>query len=430
VARRLTYIPNTLIDRTFREKIVLVGVLFPGVTIEELDQQLDELALLVDTAGADVVARVVQRRDSPDPATFVGSGKVEELRQLSLAVDADTIVFEHNLSPAQQRNLEKILGRTAIDRTAVILDIFAQNARTPEGKAQVELALLEYRLPRLRRAGGSLSQQAGGIGTRGPGETQLEVDRRRLVQRIHHIRRELKEIDRTRSVQRHGRDRGRHREVTLVGYTNAGKSSMLNALTDAGVPVEDRLFVTLDPRTRQRQLPGGETVLFTDTVGFISNLPHELVQAFMSTLNSVKLADLLVHVVDGSSDSAEEQIAAVRDVLSEIGAESVPELLVFNKADVPGSRAKDLAKLYDGSVWVSALTHENLDEVISSVGERLRSRDRVLALQLPLDRGDLLAAAHREGDVLDTSVTDEGVLIHVVLDSVGAARFSEWRVPA
>jgi GTP-binding protein HflX len=405
-------------------------VQFPGVSADDLDHQLDELALLVDTAGADIVARVVQRRDSPDPATFLGSGKVQELREICLALDADTVVFEHNLSPAQQRNLEKILGRTAIDRTAVILDIFAQNARTPEGKAQVELALLEYRLPRLRRAGGSLSQQAGHIGSRGPGETQLEVDRRRLVHRIHHIRNELKEIDRTRQVQRQGRERGRHREVTLVGYTNAGKSSMLNALTSAGVEVEDRLFVTLDPRTRQRQLPGGETVLFTDTVGFISNLPHELVEAFMSTLKSVQLADLLVHVVDGASDNAEEQIAAVRDVLVEIGADHVPELLVFNKADVAGSRAKDLAKLYDGSVWVSAKTGENLDDVIATIGDRLRSRDRVLTLQLPLDRGDLLAAAHREGDVLDTSVSDEGVLIHVVLDAVGAARFSEWRVPA
>jgi GTP-binding protein HflX len=426
----VTYIPDTLIDRTIREKIVLVGVLFPGVSEDELDQQLDELALLVDTAGADVVARIVQRRDSPDPATFIGSGKVQELREICLAVDSDTVVFEHNLSPAQQRNLEKILGRTAIDRTAVILDIFAQNARTPEGKAQVELALLQYRLPRLRRAGGSLSQQAGGIGTRGPGETQLEVDRRRLVNRIHHIRGELKEIDRTRNVQRQGRARGRHREVTLVGYTNAGKSSMLNAFTDAGVLVEDRLFATLDPRTRQRQLPGGETILFTDTVGFISNLPHELVEAFMSTLKSVQLADLLVHVVDGASDHAEEQIAAVRDVLVEIDADHVPELLVFNKADEPGSRARDLAKIYEGSVWVSALTHENLDSVIATIGDRLRSNDRVLTLQLPLDRGDLLAAAHREGDVLDTSMTDDGVVIHVVLDAVGAARFSEWRVSA
>lgn len=423
----MTYVPTTLIDRTFREKIVLVGVQFPGVSSESLEHQLDELALLVDTAGADVVARVVQRREAPDPATFLGSGKVNELKEICLAVDSDTVVFEQNLSPAQQRNLEKILGRTAIDRTAVILDIFAQNARTPEGKAQVELALLQYRLPRLRRAGGSLSQQAGGIGTRGPGETQLEVDRRRLVNRIHHIRRELKEIDRTRDVQRQGRDRGRHREVTLVGYTNAGKSSLLNALTDAGVPAEDRLFVTLDPRTRQRQLPGGETILLTDTVGFISNLPHELVEAFMSTLKSVQLATLLVHVVDGASDDAEAQIAAVRDVLSEIGASTVPELLVFNKADVTGSRARDLAAIYEGSVWVSALTHENLDELIGALGVRLRTQDRVVTLRLPLDRGDLVAAAHREGEVLDTAVDDEHVIVRVVLDQVGAARFDPWR---
>ena len=426
----MTYIPSTLIDRTFREKIVLVGVQFPGVTEDELDYQLDELALLVDTAGADVVARVVQRRDAPDPATFLGSGKVQELREISLALDADTVVFEHNLSPAQQRNLEKILGRTAIDRTAVILDIFAQNARTPEGKAQVELALLQYRLPRLRRAGGSLSQQAGGIGTRGPGETQLETDRRRLVNRIHAIRRQLKEIDRTRSVQRQGRERGRHREVTIIGYTNAGKSSMLNALTDAGVVAEDRLFATLDPRTRQRQLPGGETILFTDTVGFISNLPHDLVEAFMSTLKSVQLADLLVHVVDGANDHAEEQIAAVREVLREIDADHVPELLVFNKADVPGSRARELAALHEGSVWFSAVTVENLDAVIAKVADRLRTNDRVVTLHLPLDRGDLIAAAHREGEVVDTSITDDSVVVRVLLDSVAAAHFNQWRVPA
>ena len=423
----MTYVPTTLIDRSFRERIVLVGVQFPGMSAEELDHQLDELALLVDTAGADVVARVVQRREAPDSATYLGSGKVEELREICLAVDSDTVVFEQNLTPAQQRNLEKILGRTAIDRTAVILDIFAQNARTPEGKAQVELALLQYRLPRLRRAGGSLSQQAGGIGTRGPGETQLEVDRRRLVTRIHRIRHELKEIDRTRDVQRQGRDRGRHREVTLVGYTNAGKSSLLNALTDAEVPTEDRLFVTLDPRTRQRQLPGGETILVTDTVGFISNLPHELVEAFMSTLKSVQLATLLVHVVDGSSDDAEAQISAVREVLREINADAVPELLVFNKADVPGSRARDLAKLYEGSVWVSALTHENMSEVIAAIGDRLRTQDRVVTLYLPLDRGDLVAAAHREGEVIDTSVTDDFVVVRVVLDEVGVARFAPWR---
>ena len=211
----MTYYPSTLIDRSFRERIVLVGVIFPDTSAEALDRELDELALLVDTAGADVEARVIQRRDRPDPATFLGSGKVQELKEICLAVDADTVVFDHNLSPAQQRNLEKLLGRTAIDRTAVILDIFAQNARSPEGKAQVELALLRYRLPRLRRAGGSLSQQAGGIGTRGPGETQLEVDRRRLVSRMHKLERELKEVERTRELQRHSRQRGRHREAAV-----------------------------------------------------------------------------------------------------------------------------------------------------------------------------------------------------------------------
>ncbi len=423
----MTYIPSTLIDRSFREKIVLVGVVFPGTTPEELDHQLDELALLVDTAGADVVARVVQRRDSPDPATFLGSGKVEELRELCLAVDSDTVVFEQNLSPAQQRNLEKILGRTAIDRTAVILDIFAQNARTPEGKAQVELALLQYRLPRLRRGAGSLSQQTGGIGTRGPGETQLETDRRRLEGRIHQLRRELKEIERTRDVQRQGRARGRHREVTLVGYTNAGKSSTLNALTNAGVAVEDRLFVTLDPRTRQLALPGGETVLVTDTVGFISNLPHGLVEAFMSTLKSVQLADLLVHVVDGASDDAEEQIEAVRQVLREIKADAIPELLVFNKADMPDSRAEALARRYPDSTWMSAKTGEHLEDVVATIADRLRSNDRVITIYVPHERGDVVAAAHREGEVLESTVHDEYVEIRVVVDAAGAARFVEWR---
>ena len=426
----LTYVPNTLIDRSFRERIVLVGVLFPGVSSEELDRELDELALLVDTAGADVVARVLQRRDAPDPATFLGSGKVRELHEICLAIDSDTVVFDHDLSPAQQRNLEKILGRTAIDRTAVILDIFAQNARTPEGKAQVELALLSYRLPRLRRASGSLSQQAGGIGTRGPGETQLEVDRRRLVHRMHRLEAELHEIERTRDVQRQSRQRGRHREVTLVGYTNAGKSSMLNLLTDAGVVAEDRLFVTLDPRTRQRQLPGGETILFTDTVGFISKLPHELVRAFMTTLDSVRLADLLVHVVDASSPSADEQIEAVHEVLREIGADHVPEILVFNKCDVEGSRAHELVARYPGSVYASAVTGENIDTVIGAIGDCLRSSDHIVTLRLPIGRGDLIAAAHREGEVLDKSMTDDFVIMRMVLDDISTARFEPWRVSA
>ncbi|MEI8126552.1 MAG: GTPase HflX [Actinomycetota bacterium] len=425
---RVTYIPTTLIDRSFRERIVIVGVQFPDTTSEELERELDELTLLVDTAGADVVARIVQRRESPDPATFLGSGKVEELREICLAVDSDTVVFNRTLSPAQHRNLEKILGRTAIDRTAVILDIFAQNARSPEGKAQVELALLKYRLPRLRRSSGSLSQQAGGIGTRGPGETQLEVDRRRLVHRMHKLQNDLKDVERTRAVQRQSRARGRHREVTLVGYTNAGKSSLLNLLTHADVVAENRLFVTLDPRTRQLALPGGETVLVTDTVGFISNLPHELVDAFKSTLDSVRLADLLIHVVDGSSSKVEEEIAAVRAVLKDIGADEVPELMVFNKSDVECSRSMELAQEQAGSVYVSALLGDNSETLIEVIGARLRSSDRIFTLRLPLDRGDLLAAAHREGDVVSQENLENCVEIRVVLDPVGAARFVDWNV--
>lgn len=426
----MTYLPSTLIDRTFRERIVLVGVIFPDSSAAELDKELDELALLVDTAGADVSARVVQRRDRPDPATFLGSGKVQELKEICLAVDADTVVFDHNLSPAQQRNLEKLLGRTAIDRTAVILDIFAQNARSPEGKAQVELALLRYRLPRLRRAGGSLSQQAGGIGTRGPGETQLEVDRRRLVNRMHKLEKELDVVERTRDIQRQSRKRGRHREVTLVGYTNAGKSTTLNQLTNADVPAEDRLFVTLDPRTRQYQMQGGETILFTDTVGFLSKLPHELVRAFKSTLDSVRLADLLIHVVDGSAENAEEQIEAVRIVLNDIGAGEVPELMVFNKADVEPSWTAELVARHEGSLAVSALTGMGMDRLVETVGDRLRSGDRIISLRLPVERGDLIAAAHREGDVVAQENEDDFVILHVVLDDVGSARFAEWRIPA
>lgn len=426
----MTQHPTTLIDRSFREKIVLVGMVFPDSSPEQLDRDLEELALLVDTAGADVMATVIQRRDRPDPATFLGSGKVEELHQICLAVDADTVVFDHNLSPAQQRNLEKALGRTAIDRTAVILDIFAQNARSPEGKAQVELALLRYRLPRLRRSGASLAQQSGVIGTRGPGETQLEVDRRRLVNRMLKLERNLEEIERTRDIQRASRQRGRHREVTLVGYTNAGKSSLLNRLTHADVPAEDRLFVTLDPRTRQYAMPGGETVLFTDTVGFISKLPHELVRAFKSTLDSVRFADLLVHVVDASSELAEAQIEAVQTVLDDIGAGEVPQLLVFNKADKNPEAARALAERFEGSLFISAATGLGCEQLISTVGDRLRERDRAVTLRIPAARGDLLAQVHREGDVLGKEVDGTDVVVRVVLDEAAQALFDQWRNPS
>jgi GTP-binding protein HflX len=418
-------LPGTLIDRSFRERIVLVGVVFPGTDPEAVEANLDELALLVDTAGADVAARVVQRRDRPDPATFVGRGKAHELAALSEEVDADTVVFDDELSPAQQRNLEKLLGRTAIDRTAVILDIFAQNARSIEGKAQVELALLRYRLPRLRGRGLSLSQQAGHIGTRGPGETQLEVDRRRLVRRMHRLEEDLRRVERTRHLQRRSRARGRHRELALVGYTNAGKSTLLNRLTQAGVPAENRLFVTLDPRTRQFPLPGGETVLVTDTVGFVRKLPHELVEAFGSTLESVRLSDLIVHVVDGAAPDPEGQMDAVRSVLEEIGAGDVPELVVVNKADATLEAAR-LAKVIDGAVCVSARTGEGIDDLLRAVADRLRVSDRVVELVIPWARGDVLAAVHREGEVVGQSAGDEAARVHVVLDEAGRSRFSEF----
>ena len=416
----------SLIERRFRERIVLVGVVFPWTSLDTVETDLDELALLVDTAGADVAARVVQRRDRPDPATFVGRGKAEELHRLSEQVDADTVVFDDELTPAQQRNLEKILGRTAIDRTAVILDIFAQNARSQQGKAQVELALLRYRLPRLRGRGVDLSQQAGGIGTRGPGETQLEVDRRRLLRRIGRLELDLRALTDTRRIQRRGRRRSRQRSVSLVGYTNAGKSTLLNRLTGAGVLVENRLFSTLDPRTRRLPLPGGEVVLVTDTVGFVRKLPHQLVEAFRSTLEEVREADLLLHVVDGSAHDPEGQIDAVRTVLAEIDAAEVPELLCVNKADRDPVAARRLAERHPGACVVSAVTGQGTDELLQSMGARLRSADRAVRLRVPFDRGDVLAAVHREGEVVEETHGEGAILLQVVLDDAGRARFSEF----
>ncbi|MGQ0520869.1 MAG: GTPase HflX [Actinomycetota bacterium] len=417
----------SLIERTFREKIILVGVARTGAEVDEVEAHLDELALLVDTAGADVVGRVVQRRATPDPATYIGKGKAEELRELSLAVDSDTVVFDDELSPAQHRNLEKILGRTAIDRTAVILDIFAQNAHTLEGKAQVELALLRYRLPRLRGRGTTLSQQGAGIGTRGPGETQLEVDRRRLVRRMTKLEAELVALDKTRRTQRGARRRSRLASVSLVGYTNAGKSTLLNRLTDAGVLVEDRLFATLDPRTRRLELPGGESLLLSDTVGFVRKLPHQLVEAFKSTLEVVRESDLLVHVVDSASPDPEGQIDAVRSVLDELDAERVPELLVFNKAD-DTDEAKRLSADHPGSVAISAETGAGIDELLAAVSDRLRAAAPVVELVVPYSRGDVLAAVHREGEVLVEEHDDDGTRLRARLDSAGAARFAEFLV--
>lgn len=423
----------TLIERTKRERIVLVGVTLPGHTDDDTEAGLDELALLIDTAGADEAGRLVQRRDAPDHTWFIGKGKVEELKQLCLAVDADTVVFDNDLSPAQQFNLEKLLGRTALDRTAVILDIFAQNAHTLEGKAQVELALLRYRLPRLRRGNkANLSQQSGGVGTRtrGTGETKLEVDRRTLTKRISRLEHDLADLRETRHLQRKSRGRSGLAAVTIVGYTNAGKSTLLNRLTQAGVLVEDRLFATLDPTTRRLSLPGGEPVLLTDTVGFVRRLPHGLIESFKSTLEVASEADFLVHVVDSSAADPEGQIAAVRSVLAEIDADRVPELIVFNKADLVPEVIAELVADHEGSVAVSAVTGEGIDDFLATLADRLRTIATPVELLIPYDRGDVLAAVHREGEVVSSSHEEGGVRVRARLADASTGRLSEFVVAA
>jgi GTPase len=416
-----------LIERHRRETVILVGVAIPPVSVDEAEASLEELAALANTAGADEADRVLQRRHEPDSATFVGKGKAEELRDLSNEVDADTVIFDDELSPAQSRNLEKILGRTAIDRTALILDIFAQHAHTQEGKAQVELAQLRYRLPRLRGKGLGLSQQAGRIGTRGPGETQLEVDRRRLVRRVTKLQADLKELTKNRRTQRKARARSRLSTVTIVGYTNAGKSTLLNRLTDAGVLVEDRLFATVDPTTRRLDLPGGERVLVTDTVGFVRKLPHQLVQAFRSTLDEVAEADLLVHVVDASASDPRAHMDAVRSVLREIGADDVPELVVFNKADLADpDDAKRLLHNNPGAVLLSAVTGDGIERLLTAVGDRLRELTHVVELVVPYDRGDVVAAVHRHGEVVSESHDPDATRMWARIRPEDLGRFREF----
>ena len=334
------------------------------------------------------------------------------------------MVFDDELSPGQQFNLEKMLKRTALDRTAVILDIFAQHATSAEGKAQVELAQLRYQLPRLRNKK-AFSQQGGGIGTRGPGETQLEVDRRRVVRRMHKLERDLAGISARRSNQRKARHRSPYRTVSIVGYTNAGKSSLLRRLTGADVKVEDRLFATLDPTTRKLQLPGGEQILVTDTVGFVKKLPHQLVEAFKSTLEVSAGADLLVHVVDGSAPNPDAHMDAVRQVLSEIDAENIPQLIVFNKSDL-SPEVKVLVDHHPGSVAVSAATGDGIDELLTAIGDELRAMTDVYELFVPWARGDILAAAHREGEVLTETTEDDGMRTLARFEPASAKRLEEF----
>jgi GTP-binding protein HflX len=413
-----------------QQRALLVGTGYATLSVEEAEASLEELALLADTAGAIVVDSVLQRRAVPDSATYIGKGKAEELKQLGDALDVDLVIFDDELTPAQQRNLEKIFSVDVVDRAALILDIFAQHATSQEGMVQVELAQLRYLSPRLRGRGLQLSQQAGGIGARrGPGETQLEIDRRKIVRRMQRLERDLKQLAATRDTQRKARTRHGMTSVALVGYTNAGKSTLLNRLTHAGVLVEDRLFSTLDPTTRRLHLPGGETVLLSDTVGFVQRLPHQLVEAFRSTLVEVADADLLVHVVDASAPEADARIAAVDTVLNEIGASDVPRLVAWNKSDVTDRETvKQLIASHAGSVALSAATGEGVPELLVTIGDRLRALAHVVEFLVPYERGDVLAALHRAGEVLVEVHDDHATRVRARLPEPVAARFAEFAV--
>ncbi|GLY54268.1 GTPase HflX [Lentzea sp. NBRC 102530] len=405
------------------ERVVLVGVWTEG-TAADSDASMAELARLAETAGSEVLEGVVQRRDKPDAATYIGSGKVSELRDVVQATGADTVICDGELSPGQLRQLEEKLKVKVIDRTALILDIFAQHARSKEGKAQVELAQLQYLMPRLRGWGETLSRQAGGragggnggVGLRGPGETKIETDRRRIRARIAKLRREIAAIGVIRETKRGRRTANEIPSVAIAGYTNAGKSSLLNALTGAGVLVEDALFATLDPTTRRALTPEGLPYTLTDTVGFVRHLPHQLVEAFRSTLEEVGGSDLLVHVVDGSDAMPEKQVKAVREVLAEINEESgtpMPrELLVVNKIDAVGDLGMArLRHLFPDASFVSAHAGLGIEELRVRIAELMPRPEVVVEALVPYARGEVVARVHRDGEVLSEKHTESGTLL-------------------
>lgn len=400
------------------ERVVLVSVWTSGSQVDA-DNAMAELKLLAETAGSEVLEGLVQRRGTPDPATFIGRGKVEELREVVIATGADTVICDGELEPAQLRNLEDRVGVKVIDRTALILDIFASHAKSAEGKAQVELAQLQYLRQRLRGWGGNLSRQAGGraaagagIGGRGPGETKIETDRRRIKTRISVLQRRLRDLDEVRATKRAQRTRNQVPSVAIVGYTNAGKSSLLNRLTNAGVLVEDALFATLDPTTRRWQTADGRVFTLTDTVGFIRHLPHDLVEAFRSTLEESVAADLLLHVVDGSDPDPFGQVAAVRTVLGEIGASGVAEQLVINKID---TAAPDILLALRGrfpdAMLVSARTGEGVPELLARIEERLPRPSVEVRALVPYARGDLIDKIHNAGEFVSAEHTAAGTLV-------------------
>jgi len=391
---------------------VLEPAIVAGIDRFGEESSLDELAALADTAGAEVVGRLVQRRDEPDPTTFLGRGKLGELHDMAHATGAGLAAFDDELTPAQLRNVEERLGIKVVDRTALILDIFALHARSREGKAQVELAQLNYLLPRLRGWGEAMSRLGGGIGTRGPGETKLEVDRQHIRRRITKLRRDLVELAKARKVTRAGRERSGVPQVAIAGYTNAGKSTLMNALTSAGVLVADQLFATLDPIVRRLRLPGGRRATLSDTVGFVRKLPHDLVEAFRSTLEEATLASLILHVADASAEDVEEQVAAVRDVLGEIGAGGIPEVLALNKADLLSEvdRAR-VGRRYPDGVPVSALMGEGVDALLERVEAVLPSPPVEVELLVPYEHQDVVARLYREAEVLSAEPDTSGTRV-------------------
>jgi GTP-binding protein HflX len=410
------------------EKVVLVGVWTEG-TPEDAENSLKELSALAETAGSEVLEGLIQRRDKPDPGTFIGSGKVQELRQAVVNTGADTVICDGELSPAQLRTLEQKVKVKVIDRTALILDIFAQHAKSKEGKAQVELAQMAYLLPRLRGWGDALSRQAGGIGGRGPGETKIETDRRRINDKMAKLRREIKEMKVARDTKRQERRRNSIPSVAIAGYTNAGKSSLLNRLTNANVLVQNALFATLDPTVRKTTTSEGRVYTLADTVGFVRHLPHQLVEAFKSTLEEVEGADVIVHVVDGSHPDPKEQIRSVREVIREVGAGEVMEIIAINKSDIaPQETMMQLLREEPNSYAISTRTGFGISTLIAAIEAALPRPKIEVKVVIPFNRGDLVSAIHERGEVISEDYLPEGTAIRARVDGQLARQIEELNV--
>lgn len=411
------------------ERAILIGMEWGrNDSLWTVDDSLEELKQLADTAGATVIKKFIQKRPKPDPAFFIGRGKVQELALYAQQENIDLCIFDDELSPAQQRNIESVMGIRILDRTALILDIFAQRARTNEGKLQVELAQLQYTLPRIMGKGLMLSRLGGGIGTRGPGETKLEVDRRRIRDRIAFIKEQIEKVKAVRSLHRSKRKKNNVFEVSLVGYTNAGKSTLLNTLTNSDIYAKDQLFATLDPTTRQLTLPNKQEIIITDTVGFIQRLPHQLIAAFRSTLEVVTEADLLVHVIDVSHELYKEQAAAVHEVLKEIGAETKPVITVYNKIDKlsPDSKLTDRLALEEDTVCISAAKKLNLETLQQMIESHLKSKAVEVTLCIPYAETAKAAQLHETANVLEQEYTENGAVMKVILPVEDLEAYNEY----